>query len=80
MCGSNTPSVATAESLQNTVRSIGYDLVIEKENRQEIKEEAQLKHLTGIRKRFTWSAFAFCSGSDHRDVLYGHAVCMATGS
>ncbi|HNJ95034.1 MAG TPA: heavy metal translocating P-type ATPase, partial [Ferruginibacter sp.] len=75
------PSVATAESLQNTVRSIGYDLVIEKENRQEIKEEAQLKHLTGIRKRFTWSALlsvpVVIIGMFFMDMPYGNWIMMA---
>lgn len=75
------PSVATAESLQNTVRSIGYDLVIEKENRQEIKEEAQLKHLAGIRKRFTWSALlsvpVVIIGMFFMDMPYGNWIMMA---
>ena len=75
------PSVATAESLQNTVRSIGYDLVIEKENRQEIKEEAQQKHLAGIRKRFTWSALlsvpVVIIGMFFMDMPYGNWIMMA---
>lgn len=50
------PAIATKEQMQNTVRSIGYDIVIEKENRQEIKEAAQQKHYTAIRRRFIWSA------------------------
>ena len=50
------PAIATPQVLQNTVRSIGYDLVIEKENKQEIKEEAQQKQYIAIRKRFIWSA------------------------
>ncbi len=44
------PAVATPEILQNTVRSIGYDIVIEKENQQEVKEEAQRKHYEAIKK------------------------------
>ncbi|MBN8676545.1 MAG: copper-translocating P-type ATPase, partial [Chitinophagales bacterium] len=50
------PAVATPEILQNTVRSIGYDIVIEKDNQQELKEAAQQKHYAAIRKRFIWSS------------------------
>ncbi|MBS1601514.1 MAG: cation transporter, partial [Bacteroidetes bacterium] len=38
------PRVATPDRLRDTVRSIGYDLVIEKDNADEIKERAQQKH------------------------------------
>ena len=49
------PAVATPTMLQNTVRSIGYDLVIEKENQQEVKEAAQEKQYRAIRQRTIWS-------------------------
>ena len=45
------PSVATAEMFQNTIRSIGYDLVIEKADQQEVKEAAQQKHYEAIKRR-----------------------------
>ena len=35
------PAVATPEQFQETIRSIGYDIIIEKENQAELKEEAQ---------------------------------------
>ena len=50
------PAVATPAMLQNTVRSIGYDLVIEKENQQEVKEAAQEKQYQAIRQRTIWSS------------------------
>jgi Cu2+-exporting ATPase len=50
------PSIATPAMLQNTVRSIGYDLVIEKENQQEVKEAAQEKQYNTIRQRTIWSS------------------------
>jgi len=50
------PDIATPEKLQNKVRSIGYDIVIEKENQQEIKEQAQLRHYQNIKRRTIWSA------------------------
>lgn len=49
------PSIATPEKLQETVRSIGYDIIIEKENQQEIKETAQRKQLEALQKRTIWS-------------------------
>ena len=45
------PSVATPEILQATVRSIGYDIVIEKENKEAIKEAARQKQYAAIRLR-----------------------------
>lgn len=50
------PAIATREQLQDTVRSIGYDIVIEKENQQEIKEAAQNKHYDAVKKRTIWSS------------------------
>lgn len=50
------PAIATREVLQNTVRSIGYDIVIENENQQEIKEAAQQKHYTEVKQRTLWSS------------------------
>ncbi|QEC70087.1 copper-translocating P-type ATPase [Panacibacter ginsenosidivorans] len=50
------PAVATPELLQNTVRSIGYDIVIEKENQQEIKEASQQKHYEAVKQRTIWSS------------------------
>lgn len=42
--------------LQNSVRSIGYDLVVNVENPQAVKEESQLKHLEELKMRTTWSS------------------------
>ncbi|MFN4315317.1 MAG: heavy metal translocating P-type ATPase [Chitinophagaceae bacterium] len=50
------PAIATPEIFQNTIRSIGYDIVIEKENQQEVKEAAQLKHYKAIKQRTIWSS------------------------
>lgn len=50
------PAIATPTMLQNTVRSIGYDLVIEKEHQEEVKEAAQEKQYNAIRQRTIWSS------------------------
>jgi P-type Cu2+ transporter len=41
--------------LQNVVRSIGYDLVVDVEDPQAVKEEAQQKYFQSLRNRTTWS-------------------------
>ena len=48
----NTPEI----ELQNAIRSIGYDLIIDEENTAEIQEEIQRKHYTDIKRRTIWSA------------------------
>lgn len=50
------PASTTPEALQNTVRSIGYDLVIDKDNPDEIKEEAQRRHYNAVKRRTIWSS------------------------
>jgi len=49
------PAAVTPEMLQNTIRSIGYDLVIDKENQHDVKEEAQRRHYRQLKQRTTWS-------------------------
>jgi Cu2+-exporting ATPase len=51
------PQVTNPQNLRKAVQSIGYDLIIEKDNRQELKETAQKNHFQQIKKRFTWSFF-----------------------
>lgn len=46
----------TPEVLQNTIRSIGYDLVIDKDNQDEVKEEAQRRHFNAVKQRTIWSS------------------------
>ena len=50
------PAIATPEQIQTTIRSIGYDLVIEKENKDEVKEAAQQKHYEAVKHRTIWSS------------------------
>ena len=49
-------NIVTSEILQKTVRSIGYDLVIDKGNKDELKEAAQRKSFNEIKKRTIWSS------------------------
>jgi len=50
------PQKVTPQMLQNSVRSIGYDLLIIKENQHDAKESAQLKYYQKIKKRTIWSS------------------------
>ncbi|MCU0404561.1 MAG: heavy metal translocating P-type ATPase [Chitinophagaceae bacterium] len=49
-------AVTNPDAFQKTVRSIGYDLVIDADNQQEIKEAAHQQYFQSIRKRFIWSS------------------------
>jgi len=75
------PLVATPEMFQNTVRAIGYDLVIEKENQQEIKEAAQQKHFAAIKHRTIWASILSLPiviiGMFFMDMPFGNYIMMA---
>lgn len=50
------PAIASKNDLQKTVRSIGYDLVVDEENRDAITESAERRHSIAVKKRFIWSS------------------------
>jgi P-type Cu2+ transporter len=49
------PSFATPEKLQSTVRSIGYDLVIDADNAELLRDESKSKHYKALKQRTIWS-------------------------
>src|SRR5688572_28306662 len=73
-------TVAQTTDLQNAVRSIGYDLVIDTENTQAIKEEAQLKQYEEITTRTIWSSIlsvpVVIIGMFFMDMPYGNYISM----
>lgn len=75
------PAIATPEIFQNTIRSIGYDIVIEKENQQEVKEAAQLKHYQSVKQRTIWSSILSLPivviGMFFMNMPYGNWIMMA---
>jgi Cu2+-exporting ATPase len=75
------PAIATPEIFQRTIRSIGYDLVIEKENQQEVKEAAQLKHYNEVKQRTIWSSVLSLPiviiGMFFMNMPYGNWIMMA---
>lgn len=74
-------TIAQPTDLQNAARSIGYDLVIDTENTQAIKEEAQLKQYEEIKRRTLWSstlaAPVVIIGMFFMDMPYGNYISMA---
>lgn len=75
------PSVVTPEGLQSSVRSVGYDLLINKENQEEEQAAAQQKHYQQIKQRTIWSAVlslpVVIIGMFFMDMPYGNYIMMA---
>jgi Cu2+-exporting ATPase len=72
--------------LQNAVRAVGYDLVIDAEDPQQVQEEAQIKQYKDLKNRTIWAAVLsapivmigmfFMEGSA-RALPYGNWIMMA---
>ncbi|HEY8935471.1 MAG TPA: heavy metal translocating P-type ATPase [Cyclobacteriaceae bacterium] len=66
--------------LQNAVRSIGYDLVVNVEDPQAVKEEAQKKNFEEIKKRTIWSSIlavpVVIIGMFFMDMPYGNYISL----
>lgn len=67
--------------LQNSVRAIGYDLVVDVEDPQAVQEEAQLKHYEAVKQRTIWSIIlsipVVVIGMFFMDMPYGTYISMA---
>lgn len=74
-------AAVTPELLQSTVRSIGYDLVIDKENQNDVKEEAQRRHYRNLKQRTIWSVVLSLPiviiGMFFMNMPYGNWIMMA---
>ena len=66
--------------LQNSVRSIGYDLVVDVEDPQAVQAEAQRKHYESVKKRTIWSSVlavpVVIIGMFFMDMPYGTYISM----
>ncbi|WP_343745752.1 heavy metal translocating P-type ATPase [Chitinophaga sp.] len=75
------PGITSPEQLRDAVRSIGYDIVIEKENQDEIKEAAQQKHYQAVKQRTIWASVLSLPivviGMFFMDMPYGNWIMMA---
>ncbi len=72
------PETTQPMTLQNIVRSIGYDLVIDTEDPQAIKEEAQIRHYNEVKHRTIWSSIlslpVVIIGMFFMDMPYGNYI------
>lgn len=75
------PALTDPARLQQAVRAIGYDMLIEQENREETREQAQQLHLRTIKNRTIWSSVLSLPivviGMFFMDMPYGNYLMMA---
>ncbi len=73
-------AVTSPADLQNAVRSIGYDLLVEEENREEVQAEHRLKHYQSLKRRTISSAVlaipVFIIGMFFPDLAAGKYISM----
>jgi Cu2+-exporting ATPase len=73
--------VAKPADLQNSVRAIGYDLVVDVEDPQAVQEEAQRKHYEAVKQRTIWSSIlsvpVVIIGMFFMGMPYGEYISMA---
>ncbi|SDD90711.1 Cu2+-exporting ATPase [Pricia antarctica] len=71
----------TDENLQNALRQVGYDIIIDEENPGEVQQELQNKHYQDIKKRTIWSAILtlpiFVLGMFYMDWVPGRWISLA---
>ncbi len=74
------PATAQPSDLQNAVRAIGYDLVVDAEDPQAVKEEAQRKHYQEVKTRTIWSSIlslpVVIIGMFFMNMPYGNYISM----
>jgi Cu2+-exporting ATPase len=75
------PKQTKSIDLQRSVRSIGYDLVVNVEDPQAVQAEAQLKHYEEVKKRTIWSSIlalpVLIIGMFFMNLLYGNYISLA---
>lgn len=73
-------SISQPTDLQNTVRSIGYDLVVNVEDPQAVQEEAKRKHYKEVKNRTLWSSIlsvpVVVIGMFFMNMPYGNYISM----
>ncbi len=74
------PSVAKPADLQNSVRSIGYDLVVDVEDPDAVQQEAQHARYEAVKRRTIWSSIlalpVVIIGMFFMDMPYGRHISM----
>ena len=75
------PAITTTADLQKTVRSIGYDLVIDEANSDKIKAAAEQYHYKALQQRTIWASIlsvpVVIIGMFFMDLPYGNYISMA---
>ena len=75
------PAITTTTDLQKTVRSIGYDLVIDEANSDKIKAAAQQDHYKALQQRTIWASIlsvpVVIIGMFFMDIPYGNYISLA---
>ncbi|MFP5040017.1 heavy metal translocating P-type ATPase [Parasediminibacterium sp. JCM 36343] len=75
------PGVITPEQLKATVQSIGYDLIIDEENSQTLKEEAEALRYNQLKTQFIWASALSLPivviGMFFREMHYANYIMMA---
>ena len=73
-------TIVKPADLQNVVRSIGYDLVVDEDDPQAVKEEAQRKHYEEVKSRTIWSTVlsipVVAIGMFFMDMPYGNYISL----
>lgn len=74
------PAITTPETLRQTVRSIGYDLVIDEANSRQIQEAAQQDHYNELKQRTIWASVlslpVVIIGMFFMNMPYGNYISM----
>lgn len=72
--------LAKPVDLQNSIRSIGYDLVVDVEDPQAVQDEAQRRHYESVKQRTIWSSIlsvpVVIIGMFFMDMPYGTYISM----
>lgn len=68
------------EDLQNVMRGVGYDLIVDAEDPQQVQQDAQMKHYKELKKRTIWAALLsipiMVIGMFFMDLPYGNWIMM----
>lgn len=68
------------QELQKSIRSVGYDLIVDVDDPSEVQEELQLKHYNEVKHRTIWASIlsfpVFIIGMFFMDMPYGAWISM----
>ncbi|MGF7218766.1 Cu2+-exporting ATPase [Spirosoma lacussanchae] len=75
------PKAITPAGMQQAVQSIGYDLVVDVEDPQQVQQEAQQRHYEAVKQRTIWAGIlsipVVIIGMFFMDMPFGNYIMMA---